>query len=103
MQGEVRLLREKLYVVERDNELELEYLKERITRIHAADIENIEQRYTSIVSELKDEGVELQRQIKEKDKIVEAEKREYDRMKEEMRDRLKERDTRIGHLQERIK
>ena len=35
--------------------------------------------------------------------MVESDKKEYDRMKEELRDRLKERDTRIEHLQERIK
>jgi len=45
----------------------------------------------------------LQRQISEKDKMVESDKKEYDRMKEDLRDKLKERDTRIEHLQERIK
>ena len=35
--------------------------------------------------------------------MVEADKKEYERMKEELRDRLKQRDTRIQHLEERIK
>ena len=52
---------------------------------------------------MKEEAKELQRQISEKDKMVESDKKEYDRMKEDLRDKLKERDTRIEHLQERIK
>ena len=35
--------------------------------------------------------------------MVDSDKKEYERMKEELRERLKERDTRIEHLQERIK
>jgi hypothetical protein len=34
--------------------------------------------------------------------MVESDKREYERMQHEMYDRLKERDARIEHLQERI-
>ena len=52
---------------------------------------------------MKEEAKELQRQITEKDKMVDSDKKEYERMKEELRERLKERDTRIEHLQERIK
>ena len=64
------MLREKYYTVERQNELELNNIKQRIAKIHASDIENIEQRYNSIINELKQEAKELQRQIKQKDKMV---------------------------------
>lgn len=50
-------------------------MKERITKIHAADIENIEQRYSNIVEGLKEDRKEFERQLKDKDRIVEAEKR----------------------------
>jgi PHD/YefM family antitoxin component YafN of YafNO toxin-antitoxin module len=35
--------------------------------------------------------------------MVDSDKKEYERMKVELHDRLKERDVRIEHLQERIK
>ncbi len=41
--------------------------------------------------------------MREKDKLVEAEKKEYERLKHEMYDRLKERDVQIDHMKERIK
>lgn len=74
-----------------------------MTKLQAADIESIEKRYNSIIEGLKGERKDFDRQLKEKDKIVDAEKRELERLKHEMHDRLKERDVRIEHLQERIK
>lgn len=97
------MLKQRIYTTERENELQLDSIKERLTKIHASDIENIEKRYNSIVDGLKGERKEFERQLKEKDKIVESQKRQYERMQADMHDRLKERDTRIEHLQERIK
>ncbi len=102
-QAEIHMLQEKIYAIERENELEINHLKERITKIHASDIEAIEKRYASIIEGLKGERKDFERQLREKDKIVEAEKREYERLQHEMHERLKERDMRIEHLQERIK
>lgn len=97
------MLREKIYTIERENELEINNIKERITKLQAADIEAMEKRYNSIIEGLKNDRKDFERQLKEKDKTVEGEKRELERLKHEMYDRLKERDTRIEHLQERIK
>lgn len=47
------MLREKIYTIERENELEIINIKERMTKLQAADIEAIEKRYTSIVEGLK--------------------------------------------------
>lgn len=46
-----------------------------MTKLQAADIESIEKRYNSIIEGLKGERKDFDRQLKEKDKIVDAEKR----------------------------
>lgn len=52
---------------------------------------------------MKEEQKELQKQLRERDRMVESDKKEYERMKNDLHDRLKDRDVRIGHLEERIK
>lgn len=46
-----------------------------MTKLQAADIEAIEKRYNSIVEGLKGDRKDVERQLKEKDKQVEGEKR----------------------------
>lgn len=42
---EVQILREKIYSVERESELELYNMKERLLQLHSADLRDVETRY----------------------------------------------------------
>ena len=52
--SDINKLKEKIYTIERENELEVFNLKERLTKIHAMEIENQEKRYTDLITTLKD-------------------------------------------------
>ena len=55
------------------------------------DIEAVEKRYNELVNTLRGERAELENLLKEKEKIVEAERKELERVKAELIDRIKER------------
>lgn len=55
-----------MYVIERENEIELYNVKERLTKIHSLDIEALEKRYSDLVSSLKSDKSELESLLKEK-------------------------------------
>ena len=78
-------------------------VKERLTKIHAVDIEAIEKRYGDMLVTLKTEKADLDVIIKDKEKTVEAERKELERVKGELVDRIKERDGRIKQLTDRLK
>lgn len=78
-------------------------MKERLTKIHSLDIASIENRYNDLVKTLKTDKNELEKLLKEKDKLIQAERNELERVKNELLDRIKERESRILHLQEKIK
>ena len=60
------MLKNKMYVIERENEIELYNVKERLTKIHSLDIEALEKRYSDLVSSLKSDKSELESLLKEK-------------------------------------
>jgi len=41
-----------------------------LTKLHSVEIESLEKRYNSIIEGLKEERKELEKEIKEKDKVV---------------------------------
>jgi uncharacterized phage infection (PIP) family protein YhgE len=89
--------------VESESEKELVNLKERLSKIHSVDIEAVEKRYSDLVATLKTDKEELEKVIREKDKQIEGEHREMERVRLELIDRIKEREARILQLQERLK
>lgn len=62
------------------------------------DIEAVEKRYNELVNTLRGERSELENLLKEKEKMVEAERKELERVKSELIDRIKEREGRIKQL-----
>lgn len=63
----------------------------------------MENRYEELIKTLKTDRNELNKIIKEKDKMVDSERREHERVKQELTDRIKERESRISDLMEKIK
>lgn len=59
LNNEIKLLKEKIYERERINEEELFNMKERLTSLHAIDIETIQNHYDELVESLKNERREM--------------------------------------------
>ena len=67
---EITLLREKIYERERQNEEELYNMKERLTSLHAIDIEALKEHYESLVEGLRDERAQLETLLADREKKV---------------------------------
>lgn len=78
-------------------------LKERLTKIHSLEIEALEKRYNDLIKTLRTDKDELNNLLREKDKQIDGEKQELERVRSELIDRIKERESRILLLQERLK
>jgi hypothetical protein len=71
--------------------------------IQAADLRDLEKRYSELMETLRSDKSELENYIREKDKLREDERKDYERNVVELGDKIKERDQRINSLLERIK
>lgn len=67
MVRENTLLREKLYERERENELELYNLKERLMGVHAMDVRKMKEGFDKIVEGFEGRVVDLEALVKRKD------------------------------------
>lgn len=81
MKDEIAELRDRIYKIERENELELYNVKERLTKIHSLDIEALDNKYREMVQSLKKEKAELERLVKAKDEQLQEELKELERLK----------------------
>lgn len=52
------LLKDKIYDIERENEMELFNMKERLTKLHEMDIEAITKRYEELLDTLRKERLD---------------------------------------------
>ena len=59
--------------------------------IHAADLKDLEKRYEEIIEALRGDKSELEGFLREKDRMREEEKKDYDRNLHELHDKIKER------------
>lgn len=81
LKDEIAELRDRIYKIERENELELYNVKERLTKIHSLDIEALDNKYREMVQSLKKEKAELERLVKAKDEQLQEELKELERLK----------------------
>ena len=99
---EIQLLKSKIYERDRQNEEELFNMKERLTSLHALDIDSIKTRYDDLIEGLKDERKELEKLMEEKDRKVEHERKEFERGRQELNLILKDREKTIEDFKERL-
>jgi hypothetical protein len=77
-------------------------MKERLTSLHAADVEAMKKHYEELVDGLKEERKQQDQLMAEKDKTVEYERKESERGKAELKTVIEQRDRQIAELKHRL-
>ena len=101
--AEKNALKQQMYVIEREGEQELYGLRQKLMEIHAADIKDLEKRYMEVIEPLRNDKAELEGFLKEKERLQEEEKKDFERKEHELNDKIKEREQRITSLLDRLK
>jgi len=66
---EITILKEKIYVIEKESDLELQNMKDRLIAIHAQDSKSMEDRYERIIDTLKNDLEDTRKYIKELERM----------------------------------
>ena len=103
LKDEIGELRDRIYKDQRQNEIEIYNIKERLTKIHSLDIEAVEEKFKGLVAGLRQEKLELERLLRAKEEQLQLDLKELERMKGEMHDKIRERDHKIRELMERLR
>lgn len=103
LKAEIALLKDKVYEVQREGELELFTLRKKLVEIQAGEVRDLEARYSELVESLRGDKADLEGYLREKDRLREEERRDHERNVHELQDKIKEREQRITGLLDRIK
>lgn len=57
-------MKEKIYTIEKEADIELQNLKDRLITLHAQDTKSMEERYENIIDTLKDELKDTKKYVK---------------------------------------
>ena len=89
------LLREKLYERERENELELYNLKERLMGVHAMDVKKMKEGFDKIVDGFEGRVADLEALVKRKDAEIREINDRNDKRTKELNDIIESKNTNI--------
>ena len=84
--------------MERENEIELYNTMERLTKIHAVDIQELEEKYRKLLEAMDNDKKDMEKLLKEKDEELAAELRELERVRKDFDSKIKDREMRIAEL-----
>ena len=76
---------------------------ERLTKIHALDIQELEDKYRKLLEAMDTHKKDLEKLLREKDEEKEAGLKEFDRIRIDYESKIKDRELRIAELMERLK
>lgn len=75
-------------------------MKERLTSLHAVDIDAMKTHYEQLIDGLREERRQLEQQMAEKDRMIQFETKEFQRIREQLKAIIRDKDRIIDQLKQ---